>query len=224
MRKYRRNNKSYLQAGNHDDVAEVYEDSVISNYKRGDFIREKYFELLDEVVSFMDLSPDLKILDIGIGTGFLTEKMPIGIQVYGIDISSKMMRVLKKKKLNVKLKYGSFLNIPFKDNSFNRIVSTYAFHHIPYEYQKSAFDEMNRALKPGGFLVIGDLMFKNKSSKNELRSYLKHLGKNDTVANIDEEYFAFIKDSSAYLKNIGFKTEYIQISTLSWVLKGVKIG
>jgi hypothetical protein len=55
-----------------------------------------------------------------------------------------------------------------------------------------------------------------------LRSYLKHLGKNYNTADIDEEYFAFIKDSSAYLKKVGFKTEYKQISTLSWILKGVK--
>jgi putative AdoMet-dependent methyltransferase len=222
LKKSNINSEVYLQAGNHDDIADTYENSVISGYYNGDFIREKYFELLDAVVSFLDLSPGLRILDVGIGTGFLAEKLPIGNQVYGIDISTKMMDVLKKKNLNVILKYGSFLDIPYKENFFDRIVSTYAFHHIPYEYQQSAFNEMNRTLKPNGSLVIGDLMFKNKSSKNELRSYLKHLGKNYNTADIDEEYFAFIKDSSAYLKKVGFKTEYKQISTLSWILKGVK--
>lgn len=170
----------------------------------------------------MDLSRGLRILDIGIGTGFLTEKLPKDIKIFGIDISSKMMKILRKKNFNVELKYGSFLDVPYKDDYFDRVVSTYAFHHVPYEKQQAAFDEMNRVLKSGGSVVIGDLMFKNKRLKNNLRAYLKHLGKNDTIADIDEEYFAFISNSISYLKTIGYRTEYKQISTLSWILIGVK--
>jgi putative AdoMet-dependent methyltransferase len=222
LKKSQKITQKYLLAGNHDDVADTYEESVVSAYKSNDLIREKYFELLDEVVSMLNYSPGLRILDIGIGTGFLTEKLPKDILLYGIDISSKMLKMLKRKKLNVKLKYGSFLDIPFKDDYFDRVISTYAFHHTPYELQQKAFDEMNRVLKNKGSMIIGDLMFENKKTKSELMSYFKSQGKDDAVSDIDEEYFAYIKDSAHYLKTIGFKTEYKQISTLSWILKAIK--
>jgi ubiquinone/menaquinone biosynthesis C-methylase UbiE len=223
LKKSEKISQKYLYAGNHDDIADSYEESVISGYNNNDLIREKYFELLDEVVSIMDYAPGIRILDIGIGTGFLTEKLPKDILSYGIDISAKMLKILKMKKLKVKLKYGSFLDIPFKDKYFDGIISTYAFHHIPYELQPAAFDEMNRVLKYRGLIIIGDLMFKSKRAKRNLRSYFKSQGMDDTVCDIDEEYFAYVKDSTAYLKSIGFTTEYKQISTLSWILKAAKI-
>jgi putative AdoMet-dependent methyltransferase len=222
LKKSKKITQKYLLEGNHDDIADSFEESVISAYKSNDMIREKYFELLDEVVSMMDYASGLRILDIGIGTGFLTERMPKDILLHGIDISYKMMKILKGKKLNVKLKYGSFLDIPYKDNYFDEIISTYAFHHIPYELQPATFNEMNRVLKRNGSIIIGDLMFKSKSAKSKLRSYLKSKGMGDTVFDIDDEYFAFVKDSAHYFKTIGFKTDYKQISPLSWILKAVK--
>ncbi len=203
-------------------MANVYENLVISGNNTGDLIREKYFELLDEVVLLLDLSANLNILDIGIGTGFLTEKLPKNIHLHGIDISSKMMNILKRKKLNVTLKNGSFLNIPYDDNTFDRVVSTYAFHHVPYELQNSAINEMNRVLKSGGSLIVGDLMFENKQAKKKIRSHLKSLGKNDTVLDIDDEFFAFINNISAFLSKIGFNTNHKRISTLSWIIKAIK--
>ncbi|MGA2667618.1 MAG: class I SAM-dependent methyltransferase [Ignavibacteria bacterium] len=210
------------QQGSHDDVADVYDTSVMSEYDKGDVIREKYFELLDTVISYLDYSDGIKILDIGIGTGLLVEKLPPYIPVYGIDISEKMMKKLKEKKLNVKLRLGSFLKIPFENQFFDRIISTIAFHHVSYGNKNRAFDEMDRVLKPGGRILIGDLMIENDDDKEKLRLNCAESGKTGVVEVLDYEYPANIQDSIKYLDSIGYKTEYERVSLLSWILQAEK--
>ncbi len=47
------------------------------------------------------------------------------------------------------------LNTPFKDGSFNFIVSSNMIHHIPYPLR--FLEEMRRILKPGGLLLIQEI-------------------------------------------------------------------
>ena len=220
-----KNNNSFFtseQKGNHDDTAHNYDISVMSDYVTGDLIREKYFDVLKEAIVMSDLSEELEVLDIGIGTGLLTEMIPVDLKMYGIDISIKMMDKLKEKKLNAYLKLGSFLSIPFENACFNRIISTFAFHHVPFDKKNDAFCEMDRILKRGGYIVIGDLMFKNKADEKELRARFERLGKTDILFEFDDEFFTDILESSQFLIGLGYKCEYKQVSTLSWVLKAIK--
>jgi putative AdoMet-dependent methyltransferase len=207
--------------GNHDEEADSYDISVKSGYDRGDLIREKYFEVHEKVISLMKFKTGMKILDIGIGTGLLTEKLPHNVRIFGIDISKRMLAKVKEKHLNVELRLGSFLQIPFGKGFFDKIISTFAFHHVPYGKQHEVFNNMDDILTPGGSIIIGDLMFKNKNIKVRLRTKFKDLG-SDALYLFDEEYPAFIDESTKYLMNLGYKISYSQISILSWVFMATK--
>lgn len=96
-----------------------------------------------------------KILDIGTGTGYLAfalaETYPRAL-VHGIDI----VRGIAEGNRPSNLVFQTFdgLTYPFGENTFDLIVSRYAFHHFPNS--KSAVEQMYRLLIPGGRVLISD--------------------------------------------------------------------
>src|SRR5581483_11007903 len=49
--------------------------------------------------------------------------------------------------------------LPFDDESFDVVVSNYAFHHLDDPAKELALSEVRRVLVPGGRLVLCDMMF-----------------------------------------------------------------
>ena len=107
------------------------------------------------------------ILDIGVGTGDMFYKIvrlnKEGYNV-GLDISLQML-FKAKKKLNDKIKsktiliLGNAFNLPFEDDSFNYIFSSYVFDLLPEEEFENVTKEVNRVLKKNGKVVIITMSF-----------------------------------------------------------------
>ena len=79
------------------------------------------------------LNPHDTLLDIGIETGqssFLFQKA--GLKIYGVDGSSEMLKICRKKGIGCHLIESDFLNkgIPINDITFNHIISNAVFHLI----------------------------------------------------------------------------------------------
>lgn len=206
--------------GSHDAHAARYEEML--EYEIDDYIRENYFVIQQRVIDWANLTAGMVLLEIGIGTGLLTEKIPEGVVIFGIDISEKMMEKAREKNLPIKLIVGSFLDIPFPDQFFQRIVSTFAFHHLTPEEKILAFQEMDRVLQPGGSWLIGDFMFENDQQKDELVEKFTAEGRTDMLEEFEEEYFTEIDTSIEILEEMGYQVEYERGSTLSWILKVTK--
>ncbi len=101
-----------------------------------------------------------KILDLGCGTGrhviFLARK---GFKVSGIDIAEQGIKItkewLKSEKLQADLNIGSIYNkLPYKNNSFDAVISTNTIHHGKIENIRKSVREISRVLKPGGMIFI----------------------------------------------------------------------
>jgi ubiquinone/menaquinone biosynthesis C-methylase UbiE len=80
-------------------------------------------------------------------------------EVYGTDISKEGMRLtlkdLKILNLKAKLKLAScYEKFPFKDNSFDAIISTQVIHHNYHNKIKYCISEIERVLKSGGILFV----------------------------------------------------------------------
>lgn len=207
--------------GCHDCQADVYDDRIYKDIKKGNnYIREKYFEVHKEVLRMAELKAGETILDIGIGTGLLEEKIKEKVKIYGIDISGKMMEKVNEKKINiVELKKGSFVNIPYTVKKFDIIVSCFAFHHLTdIEKDKSVF-EMKRVLKENGRVVIGDFMYLNENSKKQLLEKFKTENRKDMIEEMKDENFTEVKNFKIRLEENGFEVKYKQVSTISWVIK-----
>lgn len=99
------------------------------------------------------------VLDVGCGTGALLSdlaKINTQANLAGIDITPEMIGVAGGKLgQRAELVVGDVENLPWQENTFDAVVSTYAFHHFPRP--KVALTEINRVLKPEGILIIADL-------------------------------------------------------------------
>lgn len=104
------------------------------------------------------------ILDVGCGTGIISEVYP-HLDIVGIDISPGMLRHNKGKWIQ-----GSAENIPLPDSSIDFIVCRSLLHHLPNP--EKGLQEMKRLLKPGGKVVMWET---NKSWLAEfIRSKTQH--------------------------------------------------
>lgn len=115
-------------------------------------------------IGLLDLAGSEAVLDVGCGTGTLTREITHRLQkggkVTGIDAAPKMIEVARKKAAgipNIEFVAAIAEQLPYKDESFDRAVSTFFFHHVDFGLKVRSLNEMYRVLKPGGRAVIVDV-------------------------------------------------------------------
>ena len=120
--------------------------------------------VVDAVVEVADVRPGMRAVDLGCGGGQLT--IPLaqrGASVTGVDISPKMIEVLDAKAaelgLDISSKVGAVQNVAFPDASLDLVVSNYTMHHLRDDEKAAAVRAAATWLRPGGRLVVGDMMF-----------------------------------------------------------------
>lgn len=95
-------------------------------------------------------SAHLRILDIGCGTGAMSTRLSRWGDVISADFSPVALSYSRKRRLN-KLCAADAMHLPFKDASFDLIVSLDILEHLPDDH--AAMKELYRVLKPGGRLI-----------------------------------------------------------------------
>lgn len=100
-----------------------------------------------------------RLLNVGCGHG--ADFMPFkeGFELYGIDISGKMLELAKKYaekyNLTVDLSQADARQLPFNDTDFDWGIAVATYHHIEGEEGRlQALTELKRVLKPGGEAFI----------------------------------------------------------------------
>ncbi len=105
------------------------------------------------------LTPEMDVLDVATGTGLVAESelSIVGSKgsVMGLDRSYNMLTEVGNK-LNIPLVQGDANGLPFADDSFHFLTMGYALRHV--DDLKGTFKEYFRVLKPGGILLILELM------------------------------------------------------------------
>lgn len=108
----------------------------------------------------LPLRGDERILDLGCGTGELERHIQCrwpAVTVVGVDLCRQMVLQAKEKfasQLPVRFLCADGQSLPFRDGSFDLVVSSSAFHFIPDT--RAALCEMTRVCAPGGHIVITD--------------------------------------------------------------------
>ena len=117
------------------------------------------------------------VLDIGCGDGrWLTYLSKQGaIKCYGIDNSPAMIRKAKQTCLdNLFFTQGDMQNLPYSNNSFDFILSTFSLMYFDDQNLEKIASEINRTLKKSGFFIAatnllnGEIALKNKPIPLEL--------------------------------------------------------
>lgn len=117
---------------------------------------------LELILSYIQVEPGMKILDLGTGSGYLAfpfaEKYK-QVEVVGLDIVEKTLeenqRKVELEGIN-NLRFVSYdgMDFPFDDNSFDIVISRYALHHFPAIHD--TFREISRVLKKNGIFFLSD--------------------------------------------------------------------
>jgi ubiquinone/menaquinone biosynthesis C-methylase UbiE len=72
--------------------------------------------------------PPARTLDVACGTGFMTRHLRG--EVTGLDQSATMLEVAREEAPNAELVQGDALDLPFPDDSFDRVFSSYFYCHL----------------------------------------------------------------------------------------------
>ena len=115
-----------------------------------------------ELLVDIAVSPGDRVLDCGAGTGstglLAAHKVGDSGKVVLFDMSEGMLAVAEEKAVQdqmqerIEIKVGDMLDLPFNDNSFDVVLSTYSMCPV-YDPAKAAI-ELYRVTKPGGRIGI----------------------------------------------------------------------
>jgi len=109
-------------------------------------------ELIDRVVSELDLGPDATVLDLGAGTGKLTRSLVSRFaRVIAVEPDSAMRAVLEEIVPEAEALAGSAEAIPLPDDSVDAVFTAEAFH---WYASNESVGEIVRVLEPRGGLAI----------------------------------------------------------------------
>ena len=96
-----------------------------------------------------------RVLDLSCGPGrALAQLTAAGAHAIGLEHSPHMIVAAKEAGRHEPMVWGDATILPFKPASFDKLLSTNAFHHYPNPAE--ALREMRRVLRPGGKAVIVD--------------------------------------------------------------------
>jgi ubiquinone/menaquinone biosynthesis C-methylase UbiE len=109
------------------------------------------------------LQPGHRVLDIGCGTGTLAvlvkELLP-SVDVTGVDPDDKAVaraaRKARRRGVNVRFDRGYADALAYPDASFDRVLSSFMFHHLDRGDKERTVREVRRVLRPGGSLHLVD--------------------------------------------------------------------
>jgi ubiquinone/menaquinone biosynthesis C-methylase UbiE len=165
--------RTYLPAAGHDWLLPLYDPFV--KLFGGDRARRA---LVDQA----SLRPGQRVLDVGCGTGtlvLLIKRLHPDVDVTGLDPDPKALtrarRKAEREAVSIRFDRGFANEMPYPDASFDRVFSSFMFHHLPADEKETTLREVRRVLRPGGSLHLLDFAHP-ESGRGGLLTHLIHSG------------------------------------------------
>ncbi len=140
--------RTYLPAAGHDWALPLYDPLV--KLLGADTARRA---LLDQAA----VRPTHRVLDIGCGTGTLATLIKClhrNAEVVGLDPDPKALARARRKaaraEVSIQFDQGFADELPYPDASFDRVFSSFMFHHLRADLREKTLREVRRVLAPGG--------------------------------------------------------------------------
>lgn len=142
---------------------------------------------------------EMKVLEIGVGSGLTLPHLPNSVQFTGIDINQKMLSLafdkakkFRKKKINLSIMDAHKMS--FKAGSFDMVVAASVISAV--QDPQKAMKEMIRVTKKGGKIVIIANVRNNDSLKSRVVKTFDPLTKKylGFRTDIDSDFFQQFRD------------------------------
>lgn len=178
------------------------------------------------IVEELEIRNGDKILDIGCGNGYylsLLNRLNLNVVLVGIDNDKVALRDAKMFISNdkVKLIYGNVQNLPFKNDSFDKLIMSEVIEHVKDE--KKVLKEAMRVIKKGGILTLTTCNINYPFLWDPINWVLQHFFNTHIQkgfwAGIWSQHLRLYEKNkiSKLIKEAGFKIENEKILT-SWCL------
>lgn len=139
-----------------DRIRRAFSDAALQYDVLTNLHKEIGRELLQNVAGDVGMVPmPTSILDVGIGTGWLTSRLKTHFPdavVIGLDFAAGMVEAAKSKEENFHIIQADARHLPFRENTFDLVVSNLAYQWMPDLPQ--AFSGCHRILKKDGKLCL----------------------------------------------------------------------
>jgi len=86
--------------------------------------------------------PPVRTLDVACGTGFLTRHLRG--EVVGLDASERMLEIARRQAPNARFEQGDALSLPFEDDAFDRVFTSYFYCHLDDDQRNRFLAEASR--------------------------------------------------------------------------------
>ena len=179
----------FVQSESNDDQYKIQK-CISYQWTKSDFGQPEKFSdeaIKQDIIETMDLTEedltlfnDKLVLDVGVGSGASSRLWsPRAKEFHGIDIGDGIYRAkntLKNSTKNPILSHADLHHLPYKDESFDVIVSNGVLHHTPST--KLALKSIYPKLKKGGIIIF--YIYKIKAPLREfsddyIRKCISHL-------------------------------------------------
>jgi len=95
-----------------------------------------------------------RVLELGCGAGVPdTQRLAARFRVTGVDVSTEQVRRARTAVPDAQFIQADFTALELEPESFDAVVSFYAFNHVPRELLAPTFARIHRWLVPGGLLM-----------------------------------------------------------------------
>lgn len=139
-------------------MAEPHESRVYSDLARfyDSVFGRAFVNHEHEVIESLNLRPEHRVLEVGVGTGISLDAYPAYVKVVGIDPSADMLaqavaKIRENGWSHVEVRQGDALNLDFPDASFDWVTTFHVMTVVPDPVRM--MKEMVRVCKPGGRIV-----------------------------------------------------------------------
>jgi putative AdoMet-dependent methyltransferase len=208
---------------NHDELAAGYDEDVANET---DPIRTGYAEALRWTVDRAELSPGSTVVDLGCGTGNASALISAARHVVCVDISTKMMELARPKLAHlpsVEFVQADLLEFFDEQHDFDRLISTYAAHHLTEDEKGVLLRCVAAGLPPGGIAVFADLMFADRAEAAAMVE--KYESWPEVFESFEEEHYWYLDSTAAMVETAGCAiTDTRRFSDLSWGIRVERVG
>jgi len=150
---------------------------------------------------------ELKILDVGCGTGMIMKELSVSGEVWGLDNDPLALNFCRKRGFKNLNKGDLLQKLPYSDKSFNTILCLDVLEHLKND--RFPLKEFYRVLRPGGVLVI------------TVPAYPRLMGRWDKVSGHERRYLG--RDLESLLRQAGFRVEKISYFNLFALLPAILV-